>query len=137
MPSQLTTPQTATETPLISKADTRCKEYCMKKILKGESVVSLLSVLDVICGRESIFRTASLSPHYDHSTHFIVQVSARADINSTVARLRVSTFREAFHKDPGAWIRPVQIIITRLMHVTLTTLHVYLGLAPELTRPVP
>lgn len=33
-------------------------------------------------------------------------------------------------------MRPIQIVITRLLHVTMTTLHQYLGLSRELTKPV-
>uniref|UniRef100_A0A914EL40 Uncharacterized protein n=1 Tax=Acrobeloides nanus TaxID=290746 RepID=A0A914EL40_9BILA len=51
-----------------------------------------------------------------------------------VARYSVQRFQKEFAKNPGAWIRTIQIIITRLLHVTMTTLHQYLGLSEELIK---
>lgn len=39
-------------------------------------------------------------------------------------------------KNPGLWSRPIQIVVTRLLHVTLTTLHQYFGLSGELLKKV-
>lgn len=46
------------------------------------------------------------------------------------------SFRSLYLKNPRGWIRPIQIAITRLLHVTMTTLHQYLGLRSELLRRV-
>jgi len=39
-----------------------------------------------------------------------------------------------YEENPSAWIRPIQITVTRLLHVTMTTLHQHLGLGEELLR---
>ncbi|VDM09422.1 unnamed protein product [Wuchereria bancrofti] len=40
-------------------------------------------------------------------------------------------------QNPEFWVRPIQIVLTRLLHVTLTTLHQYLGLSIELVKKRP
>jgi len=50
------------------------KEYPIKTVKNGEAVFSLLSVLDVMAGMESIFRT----------------VSATATVKTTVAKYAIS-----------------------------------------------
>ncbi|TKR68373.1 hypothetical protein L596_024363 [Steinernema carpocapsae] len=94
------------------------KEYLVKKIERGNHFFSLLSMLDILTMNESKFKTVSL----------------RAMQRTRVAKFCVDSFRESYLRDPQAWARPIQIIITRLLHVTMTTLHQYLGLSSELTK---
>ena len=53
-----------------------------------------------------------------------------------LAKYSLSNFRADFEKNPGAWIRTIQIIITRLMHVTFKTLNEHLDLGRELFKTV-
>ncbi|PAV56063.1 hypothetical protein WR25_01100 [Diploscapter pachys] len=94
------------------------KEYQVKKIGPGSSFFSLLSMLDILMGVPSMFKTVSL----------------RALEPCTVAKFPIRTFRDSYQKLPEVWIRPIQIVITRLLHVTMTTLHQYMGLSSELMR---
>lgn len=96
------------------------KEYLVKCIPAGGSFFSLLSMLDILMDFPSIFRTVAL----------------KAADPCRVAKFPITSFRESYHKNPEAWIRPIQIVITRLLHVTLTTLHQYMGLSSELMRRV-
>ncbi|VDN39333.1 unnamed protein product, partial [Gongylonema pulchrum] len=43
-------------------------------------------------------------------------VSVRALTPCRVVRYSFSSFRESFEKNPELWIRPIQIILTRLLH---------------------
>lgn len=92
----------------------------MKKIGPGSSFFSLLSMLDILMGVPSMFKTVSL----------------RALEPCTVAKFPIRTFRDSYQKLPEVWIRPIQIVITRLLHVTMTTLHQYMGLSSELMKRV-
>ncbi|KAF1761098.1 hypothetical protein GCK72_009352 [Caenorhabditis remanei] len=94
------------------------KEYLVKRIPAGGSFFSLLSMLDILMDFPSIFRTVAL----------------KAAEPCRVAKFPITSFRESYSKNPEAWIRPIQIVITRLLHVTLTTLHQYMGLSSELMR---
>ncbi|XP_048358181.1 patatin-like phospholipase domain-containing protein 6 isoform X4 [Sphaerodactylus townsendi] len=92
------------------------KETLVKEVFPGDSVHSLLSILDVITGHQRPYRT----------------VSARAAENSTVLRLPVEAFSAVFEKYPESLVRVVQIIMVRLQRVTFLALHNYLGLTNEL-----
>ncbi|CAD6188466.1 unnamed protein product [Caenorhabditis auriculariae] len=94
------------------------KEYLVKRIAAGGSFFSLLSMLDILMNFPSIFRTVSL----------------KAAESCKVAKFPITSFRESYKMHPQAWIRPIQIVITRLLHVTLTTLHQYMGLSSELMK---
>ncbi|KAM7026460.1 LOW QUALITY PROTEIN: patatin-like phospholipase domain-containing protein 6 [Acridotheres tristis] len=91
------------------------KETVMKEVFPGDSVHSLLSILDVITGHQRPYRT----------------VCARAAEDSTVLRLPVEAFSAVFEKYPDL-VRVVQIIMVRLQRVTFLALHNYLGLTNEL-----
>ncbi|KAM8793915.1 patatin-like phospholipase domain-containing protein 6 [Eudromia elegans] len=91
-------------------------ETLMKEVLPGDSVHSLLSILDVITGHQRPYRT----------------VSARAAEAATVLRLPVEAFSALFEKYPESLVRVVQIIMVRLQRVTFLALHNYLGLTNEL-----
>uniref|UniRef100_A0A5F8G725 lysophospholipase n=1 Tax=Monodelphis domestica TaxID=13616 RepID=A0A5F8G725_MONDO len=92
------------------------KECVVKEVFPGDSVNSLLSILDVITGHQRSYRT----------------VSARAAQDSTVLRLPVEAFSTVFEKYPESLVRVVQIIMVRLQRVTFLALHNYLGLTNEL-----
>ncbi|XP_025047599.1 neuropathy target esterase isoform X2 [Alligator sinensis] len=92
------------------------KETIMKEVFPGDSVHSLLSILDVITGHQRPYRT----------------VSARAAEDATVLRLPVEAFSAVFEKYPESLVRVVQIIMVRLQRVTFLALHNYLGLTNEL-----
>ncbi|KAK6300541.1 hypothetical protein J4Q44_G00286390 [Coregonus suidteri] len=92
------------------------KDGVVKEVYPGDSVHSLLSILDVITGHQKPYRT----------------VSARAAEVSTVLRLPVEAFLSIFEKYPETLVRVVQIIMVRLQRVTVLALHNYLGLTNEL-----
>ncbi|XP_058495644.1 patatin-like phospholipase domain-containing protein 6 isoform X4 [Solea solea] len=92
------------------------KESVVKEVFPGDSVHSLLSILDVITGHQRPYKT----------------VSARAAEVSTVLRLPVEAFLAIFEKYPESLVRVVQIIMVRLQRVTVLALHNYLGLTNEL-----
>ncbi|RVE75629.1 hypothetical protein OJAV_G00000700 [Oryzias javanicus] len=92
------------------------KESVVKEVYAGDSVHSLLSILDVITGHQKPYRT----------------VSARAAEVTTVLRLPVEAFLAIFEKYPESLVRVVQIIMVRLQRVTVLALHNYLGLTNEL-----
>ncbi|CAM9586959.1 unnamed protein product [Lampetra fluviatilis] len=91
-------------------------EAVVKEVHPGDSVHSLLSILDVITGYPAPYKT----------------VSARAAVNSTVLRLPAEAFQSVFQKYPETLVRVVQIIMVRLQRVTFLALHNYLGLTNEL-----
>uniref|UniRef100_K7FPG4 lysophospholipase n=1 Tax=Pelodiscus sinensis TaxID=13735 RepID=K7FPG4_PELSI len=91
-------------------------EVVVKEVLAGDSVHSLLSILDVITGHPAPYKT----------------VSARAGTPSTILRLPASIFQDVFQKYPETLVRVVQIIMVRLQRVTFLALHNYLGLTIEL-----
>lgn len=69
------------------------KECVVKEVVPGDSVNSLLSILDVITGHQHPHRT----------------VSARAARDSTVLRLPVEAFSAVFTKYPESLVRVVQV----------------------------
>uniref|UniRef100_A0A7N6AFM1 lysophospholipase n=1 Tax=Anabas testudineus TaxID=64144 RepID=A0A7N6AFM1_ANATE len=95
-------------------------EPVVKDVLPGDSVHSLLSILDVITGYPAPYRT----------------VSARAATRSIILRLPASAFESVFKKYPETLVRVIQIIMVRLQRVTFLALHNYLGLTTELFNPV-
>ncbi|XP_069333279.1 patatin-like phospholipase domain-containing protein 7 isoform X4 [Eulemur rufifrons] len=94
-------------------------EVVVKEVLAGDSVHSLLSILDVITGHAAPYKT----------------VSARAAVPSTILRLPAAAFQGVFEKYPETLVRVVQIIMVRLQRVTFLALHDYLGLTTELFNP--
>uniref|UniRef100_A0A8C7URF9 lysophospholipase n=1 Tax=Oncorhynchus mykiss TaxID=8022 RepID=A0A8C7URF9_ONCMY len=95
-------------------------EPVVKDVLPGDSVHSLLSILDIITGYPAPYKT----------------VSARAASRSTILRLPASAFQSVFEKYPETLVRVIQIIMVRLQRVTFLALHNYLGLTTELFNPV-
>ncbi|XP_053551626.1 patatin-like phospholipase domain-containing protein 7 isoform X2 [Bombina bombina] len=91
-------------------------DVVVKEVLAGDSVHSLLSILDVITGHPAPYKT----------------VSARAATASTILRLPANAFQDVFSKYPETLVRVVQIIMVRLQRVTFLALHNYLGLTTEL-----
>uniref|UniRef100_A0A3Q3FVE8 lysophospholipase n=1 Tax=Kryptolebias marmoratus TaxID=37003 RepID=A0A3Q3FVE8_KRYMA len=94
-------------------------ESVVKDVLPGDSVHSLLSILDIITGYPAPYKT----------------VSTRAATRSTILRLPASAFESVFKKYPETLVRVIQIIMVRLQRVTLLALHNYLGLTTELFNP--
>ncbi|XP_033927858.1 patatin-like phospholipase domain-containing protein 6 isoform X3 [Melopsittacus undulatus] len=92
------------------------KETVMKEVFPGDSVHSLLSIVDVLTGHQRPYKT----------------VSARAAASSTILRLPVEAFSAIFENYPESLVRMVQIIMVRLQRVTFLALHNYLGLTNEL-----
>ncbi|XP_051924146.1 patatin-like phospholipase domain-containing protein 7 isoform X33 [Hippocampus zosterae] len=88
----------------------------VKEVLQGDSVHSLLSILDVITGYPAPYKT----------------VSARAAVPSAILRLPAVAFQSVFDKYPETLVRVIQIIMVRLQRVTFLALHNYLGLTTEL-----
>ncbi|KAG7249069.1 hypothetical protein CRUP_036244, partial [Coryphaenoides rupestris] len=88
----------------------------VKEVLTGDSVHSLLSMLDIITGYPAPYKT----------------VSARAAAASTILRLPAAAFQSVFDKYPETLVRVIQIIMVRLQRVTFLALHNYLGLTTEL-----
>uniref|UniRef100_A0A8C3S0G6 lysophospholipase n=1 Tax=Chelydra serpentina TaxID=8475 RepID=A0A8C3S0G6_CHESE len=68
-------------------------EVVVKEVLAGDSVHSLLSILDVITGHPAPYKT----------------VSARAGTPSTILRLPASVFQDVFQKYPETLVRVVQV----------------------------
>ncbi|XP_074545979.1 patatin-like phospholipase domain-containing protein 7 isoform X2 [Halichoeres trimaculatus] len=94
-------------------------EPVVKDVHPGDSVHSLLSILDIITGFPAPYKT----------------VSARAATRSTILRLPASAFESVFRKYPETLVRVIQIIMVRLQRVTFLALHNYLGLTTELFNP--
>ncbi|XP_056313732.1 patatin-like phospholipase domain-containing protein 7 [Danio aesculapii] len=94
-------------------------DVVVKHVLPGDSVHSLLSILDVITGYPAPYKT----------------VSARAATPTTVLRLPAQAFQSVFDKYPETLVRVIQIIMVRLQRVTFLALHNYLGLTTELFNP--
>lgn len=94
--------------------------YLVKEVCPGDSIHSLLSVLDVLTGHAAPYKT----------------VSAQAAEDSTVLKLPAIAFQSMFDRFPESLVRIVQIIMIRLQRVTFTALHNYLGLSSELISSV-
>ncbi|CAG01292.1 unnamed protein product, partial [Tetraodon nigroviridis] len=135
------------------------KESVVKEVYPGDSVHSLLSILDVItvgftnnllthahtrvlhaahcCANTQPGRCANsrkqseLSVAVGHQKPYKT-VSARAAEFSSVLCLPVEAFLSIFEKYPESLVRVVQIIMVRLQRVTVLALHNYLGLTNEL-----
>ncbi|CAJ0580584.1 unnamed protein product, partial [Mesorhabditis spiculigera] len=95
------------------------KDYMVKKIHRGNAFFSLLSMLDMLMGSPSMFKTVSL----------------KALEPTKVVRYSIRSFVDAYKQDPVLWSRTIQVACTRLLHVTMTTLHNYMGLSSELIKP--
>ncbi|CAD5222713.1 unnamed protein product [Bursaphelenchus xylophilus] len=94
------------------------KMVMVKRIDPGQSFFSLLSLLDILMESPSKFKT----------------VSVKANDASRIAIYSFHKFHQDFKERPYIWTRPIQIICTRLLQVTLTTLNQHLGLGEELMK---
>lgn len=94
-------------------------ELVLKEAIPGDTIASLLSVMDVLSGHLAPFKT----------------VSAKAMDDSKVLRLQAYIFREILEKYPESLVRVVQVIMVRLQRVMFTALHDYLGLTTQLVIP--
>jgi len=95
-------------------------EVKLAEFTVGESLHSLLSILDVLTGHTAPYKT----------------VYSRAMKPSTVIRLPVEAFKIAFENREYSLVQMVQVIMTRLQRVTFLALHNYLGLSQELLQPI-
>ncbi|KAH9507574.1 Patatin-like phospholipase domain-containing protein 7 [Bulinus truncatus] len=93
-------------------------EHLIKQVATGNSIHSLLSILDVLTGHPGSFKS----------------VSARALTDSTILRLPAHAFKSMFEKFNQSAVKVVQIIMIRLQRVTFSALHNYLGLSKELLK---
>ncbi|XP_032234183.2 patatin-like phospholipase domain-containing protein 7 isoform X2 [Nematostella vectensis] len=91
-------------------------ELPMKDVSQGDSLHSVLSILDLLTGHPMP----------------VPQIRARALVDTHVLRLPGKAFQEVFEQNPESLVRVVQIIILRLQQVTFTALHGFLGLSYEL-----
>ncbi|XP_019852919.1 PREDICTED: patatin-like phospholipase domain-containing protein 7 isoform X2 [Amphimedon queenslandica] len=91
-------------------------EFPLKDAGTGESVHSLLSLMDAIIGQPHPFRT----------------VSARAVRDTYVLQIRANSFKKFFDENPDSLLRIIQIIMLRLQRVTFLALNQFLGLGQEL-----
>uniref|UniRef100_A0A3Q4HW32 Patatin-like phospholipase domain containing 7a n=1 Tax=Neolamprologus brichardi TaxID=32507 RepID=A0A3Q4HW32_NEOBR len=83
-------------------------ESVVKDVLPGDSVHSLLSILDTITGYPAPYKT----------------VSARAATRSTILRLPASAFESVFKKYPETLVRVIQCTPTVFMCIHMVTMTV-------------
>lgn len=88
----------------------------LKNVRKGESIVSMLSVMDVLMGKTNHFRT----------------ISAYALQETTILKLKIDVLKDMVQNYPDLLIRVVQIIMVRLQRVIFISLNKYLGLTTQL-----
>ncbi|CAG2107703.1 unnamed protein product, partial [Medioppia subpectinata] len=103
----------------VSISESDGNELILKEVSVGESIASMLSVMDVLTGHLAPFKT----------------VSAKAIEESVIIRLQVILFKQLLEKYPESLVRVVQVIMVRLQRVTFTALHHYLGLTTQLLNP--
>ncbi|XP_068740999.1 patatin-like phospholipase domain-containing protein 7 isoform X2 [Montipora capricornis] len=96
-------------------------EICMKEVPQGESIYSVLSILDILAGYPMA----------------IPQICCRAVVDTHVLRLPGKAFQTVFEQHPDSLVRVVQIIMVRLQQVTFMALHNFLGLSYELIASNP
>ncbi|KAK7504501.1 hypothetical protein BaRGS_00004367 [Batillaria attramentaria] len=92
------------------------EEHLVKVVHTGDSIHSLLSILDVLTGHPAPYKT----------------VLAKAVVDSTILKLPARAFTSMFERFNESVVRMVQIIMIRLQRVTFMALHNYLGLSHEL-----
>ncbi|XP_076455375.1 patatin-like phospholipase domain-containing protein 7 isoform X2 [Babylonia areolata] len=97
------------------------EEHLVKVVNVGDSIHSLLSILDVLTGHPSPYKT----------------VLAKAVVDSTILKLPALAFNSMFERFNESVVRMVQIIMIRLQRVTFMALHNYLGLSHELIHNAP
>ncbi|KAL3089517.1 hypothetical protein niasHS_006901 [Heterodera schachtii] len=102
----------------ITPPDANDKPIHVRRIEPGDFFFSSLSLIDIFMGNPSALKTVTL----------------RADVRTRLAKYSLLNFYNCYINEPdvSAWVRPVQIIATRLLHVVLTTLHQQMGLGEEL-----
>lgn len=77
-------------------------------------------------------RRAALRRRMTESAH--PDIVARATVDTTIAVIPAAAFRRLTRVYPRASAHIVQVILTRLQRVTLSTGHAYLGLTSEVSR---
>eukprot|EP01135_Chromosphaera_perkinsii_P000408 Nk52_evm55s78 gene=Nk52_evmTU55s78 len=92
------------------------EQYFVRTLRVGDSLTSLLSVLDVIVGNSSVVKT----------------VTVKAVQPSNLAVIPSSCFLNIFEKHPDSLSNIVRIILTRLQRVTFLSLYKFFGLTHNL-----
>lgn len=103
-------------TVFVTESDGR--ELHLKKVNEGESIASLLSIMDVLTGHPAQYKT----------------VSAKALEDCSVLRLPVEAFKVLLKQNPESLVRLTQAVMVRLQRVTFTALHHCLGLTTQLIK---
>uniref|UniRef100_A0A915J0C8 Uncharacterized protein n=1 Tax=Romanomermis culicivorax TaxID=13658 RepID=A0A915J0C8_ROMCU len=93
-------------------------EFFVKEIFAGESVFSMLSVIDVLTGHPAPLKT----------------VTAKAEIDSVIIRLPARAFGDVFLSERKTAVRLIRVMLVAIHRVTLCTLHSYLGLTKEIMK---
>ncbi|CAF3432687.1 unnamed protein product [Rotaria socialis] len=100
--------------------DERHHRHLIKECVEGDTVFSLLSMVDVMTRQSKPFKT----------------VSCKAIEDSVVLKLPAEAFLNVFKEYPECMVRIIQISMIRLQRVTFLALHNYLGLTTELTHSI-
>jgi lysophospholipid hydrolase len=82
--------------------------------------------------RNSPMQAAPSRPRVPKTVH--PDIVARATVDTTIAIIPATAFRRLTRVYPRATAHIVQVILTRLQRVTLSTAHAYLGLTSEVVR---
>ncbi|XP_050522719.1 neuropathy target esterase sws-like [Daktulosphaira vitifoliae] len=90
----------------------------LRLVKAGDSIISLLSFVDVLTGHTKPLQT----------------ISARAVYDSTIIRLPVASFLKVLKEYPSSLFQIIQISMVRLQRVTFTALYQHLGLSVESTQ---
>ncbi|CAI8055933.1 Patatin-like phospholipase domain-containing protein 7 [Geodia barretti] len=96
-------------------------ELPLKDAGPGDSVHSMLSILNAIIGSTRTFKS----------------VAAKATRDSYVLQVKATAFRQFFENNPDSLLRMVQITMLRLQRVTFLALNEFLGLGHELINQKP
>ena len=91
-------------------------QQLLKQVGPGEAILSLLSFLESMGGKDETFKT----------------ISAKATEETRIIKFSFNAFKAAFEKYPEHLAKVVQVVMIRLQRVTLLALHQYLGLGAEL-----
>ncbi|XP_065569859.1 neuropathy target esterase sws-like isoform X2 [Artemia franciscana] len=93
-------------------------QISLKFVKSGDTVSSFLSVIEAISGKEQI----------------LMDVSARACVDSVVIKVPIKCFESFFVENPESLARLIQVVMVRLLRVTFLAMHQHLGLSSELVR---
>ncbi|KAL3316021.1 Patatin-like phospholipase domain-containing protein 7 [Cichlidogyrus casuarinus] len=95
--------------------------YIVNRVSAGGNIHSILSVLDVLTGHPSFFKT----------------MHAQAAVDCVIYKFPVINLLQLFSPESPILMKILQVIGIRLQNVTFTALHNYLGLSSELIQRKP